>query len=64
MHLTVNLITKLLFVAELTKDFNKMLGTEMRLLTVFYTQIDGQIKWMNQEIEQYLRFFMEYRQRD
>jgi len=41
-----------------------MLGIEMRLLTAFYPQIDGQIEWMNQELEQYLRFLIEYRQKD
>ena len=30
------------FVAELTKELNQMLGIEMRLSTVFYSQIDGQ----------------------
>jgi len=28
------------FAAELTKELNKMLGIEMRLLTVFHLQID------------------------
>ena len=31
---------------------------------VFYLQIDKQMEWINQELEQYLRFFTEYRQRD
>ena len=30
------------FAAELTKELNKMLEIEMRLLTVFYPQIDRQ----------------------
>ena len=30
------------FAAELTKELNKILGIEMRLLTVFHLQIDGQ----------------------
>ena len=29
------------FAAELTKELNKMLGIETRLLTVFHPQIDG-----------------------
>jgi len=41
-----------------------MLGIETRLLTVFHPQTDRQTKWMNQELEQYLRFFMEHRQKD
>ena len=31
---------------------------------VFCLQIDKQMEWINQELEQYLRFFTEYRQRD
>ena len=34
-----------------------MLGIEIRLLTVFYTQIDRQLEQINQELEQYLRFY-------
>ena len=45
------------FAVELIKELNKMLGIETRLSTVFHPQ-------MNQELEQYLRFFIEYRQRD
>jgi len=52
------------FVAELTKELNKMLGIETRLSTTFYPQTDGQTERMNQELEQYLRFFVEYRQKD
>jgi len=32
------------FAAELTKELNQMLGIEMRLLTAFYPQTDGQIE--------------------
>jgi len=39
------------FAAELMKELNKMLGIEMRLSTVFHPQTDGQIEWMNQELE-------------
>jgi len=52
------------FVAKLTKELNKMLGIETRLLTVFHSQTDGQTEQMNQELEQYLRFFVDYRQKD
>ena len=50
--------------AELTKELNKMLGIEMRLLIAFHSQTDGQTEWMNQELEQYLRFFVDHRQKD
>ena len=52
------------FAAELTKKLNKMLGIKTKLLTVFYLQMDGQTEWMNQELEQYLRFFMDHRQKN
>ena len=52
------------FVAELTKELNRMLGIKTKLLTAFYPQIDGQTERMNQELEQYLRFFIEHRQKD
>ena len=40
-----------------------MLGIEMKLSMVFHPQIDGQMEQMNQELEQYLRLFVEYRQK-
>jgi len=52
------------FVAELTKELNRMLGIEIRLSTAFHLQTDGQMEQMNQELEQYLRFFVEHRQKD
>ena len=52
------------FVAELTKELNRMLGINTKLATVFYPQMDGQTEQMNQELEQYLQFFIEYRQKD
>ena len=41
-----------------------MLGIETRLSTAFHLQIEGQIEQMNQELEQYLRFFVDHRQKD
>ena len=52
------------FVVELTKELNRMLGIEMRLSTVFHPQTDGQTERMNQELEQYLRFFVDHIQKD
>ena len=52
------------FVAGLMKELNRMLGIKTKLLTVFHPQTDGQIEHMNQELEQYLRFFIENRQKD
>ena len=42
---------ELQFVAEITKELNKMLEIEMKLLTVFYPQTDSQTKQINQELE-------------
>jgi len=52
------------FAAEMTRKLNSMLGIEMKLSTAFYSQTDGQIERMNQELEQYLRFFIDHRQKD
>ena len=38
---------ELQFTVEITKELNQMLGTETKLLTVFYLQIDGQTEHMN-----------------
>ena len=52
------------FAAELTKKLNRMLEIKTKLLTTFHLQTDGQTERMNQELEQYLRFFIEHRQKD
>ena len=52
------------FAAELTKELNRMLGIKTKLSTVFHPQTDGQTERMNQELEQYLWFFIEHRQKD
>ena len=52
------------FAAELTKELNRMLDIKTKLLTAFHPQIDRQMEHMNQKLEQYLRFFVDYRQKD
>ena len=52
------------FAAELTKELNKMLGIQTKLSMAFHPQTDGQMERMNQELEQYLQFFIEHRQKD
>ena len=41
-----------------------MLGIEIKLLMVFHLQTNGQTEQMNQELKQYLRFFVDHRQKD
>ena len=55
---------RLQFVAEMMKELNRMLGIETKLSTLFHSQTDRQIEWMNQELDQYLRFFIDYRQKN
>ena len=50
------------FAAELTKKQNNMLGIQTKLLTAFHPQIDGQTECINQELEQYLWFFVDNKQ--
>ena len=52
------------FAVELTKELNRMLGIKTKLSTAFYSQMDGQTECMNQKLEQYLWFFVDYRQKD
>jgi len=39
------------FAAGLTKELNKMLGIETKLLTAYHPEIDRQIERTNQELE-------------
>jgi len=50
------------FTAGLMKELNGMLGIKSKLLTAFHPQTDGQTKRVNQELEQYLRMFIDHRQ--
>ena len=52
------------FVAELTKELNEMLSIKTKLSTAFHPQMDGQTEYMNQELEQYLWFFVDHRQKN
>ena len=52
------------FATELTKELNRMLGIKTKLSTAFHPQTDRQTERINQEVEQYLRFFIKHRQKD
>jgi len=51
------------FVAGVMQELNKMLRIESKLSMVFYPQTDGQTERVNQELEQYLRMFIDHRQK-
>jgi len=50
------------FAANLMRELNWILGIETKLSTAFYPQTDGQTERTNQELEQYLRMFIDHRQ--
>jgi len=50
------------FAAGLMRELNEMLGIKSKLSTVFHPQTDGQTERVNQELEQYLRMFIDHRQ--
>jgi len=49
-------------VAGVIQELNKMLGIESKLSTASYPQTDRQTERVNQELEQYLRIFIDHRQ--
>ena len=50
------------FAAGLMRELNRILGIKSKLSTVFHPQTDKQTKRVNQELEQYLRMFIDHRQ--
>jgi len=50
------------FAAEMMKELNNLLGIQTKLSTAYHPQTDGQIERINQELEQYLRVFINHRQ--
>jgi len=50
------------FAAGLMRELNQMLGIESKMSTVFHPQTDGQTERVNQELEQYLRMFIDHQQ--
>ena len=52
------------FASKFTKELNRLLGIHSSLSTAYHPQTDGQTERVNQEIEQYLRLFVNERQDD
>jgi len=50
------------FAAGMMKELNNLLGIQMKLLTAYYPQTNRQTERINQELEQYLRVFIDHRQ--
>jgi len=50
------------FAAGMMKELNNLLGIQTKLLTAYYPQTDRQTERVNQELEQYLRVFIDHRQ--
>jgi len=51
------------FAAGLMRELNEILGIKSKLSTVFHPQTDGQTERVNQELEQYLRMFINHMSR-
>jgi hypothetical protein len=52
------------FASSIMKELNETLGIKTKLSTAYHPQTDGQTERVNQEIEQYLRMFINHRQDD
>jgi len=50
------------FVVGMIKELNNLLGIQTKLSTAYHPQTDGQTEKINQELEQYLRVFIDHRQ--
>jgi len=50
------------FVAGMMRELNNLLGIQTKLLMAYHSQTDGQMERINQELEQYLRVFIDHRQ--
>ena len=52
------------FVAEFTREIYRLLGIKLAATTAYHPQGDGQTERVNQELEQFLRLFINQRQDD
>ena len=55
---------ELQFTTEITKELNKILEIKTKLSIAFHLQTNGQTEGMNQELKQYLRLFIDHKQKD
>jgi len=48
------------FATGIMRKLNKMLGINTKLSIAYHPQTDGQMERINQELEQYLRMFIDH----
>ena len=52
------------FIARFTKELYRLLGIKLAFFTAWYLQTNGQTEHVNQELDQYLRLFVNEQQDD
>ena len=52
------------FTLKFMEEFTKALGTKRQLSTAYHLQTDGQMERINQEIETFLQYYVNYKQDD
>src|SRR5882724_7089686 len=52
------------FASKVMKELNRLLGIKTATSTAYHPQTDGETELVNQEIEQYLRLFVDHHQSD
>jgi len=52
------------FASKFMEEFTKALGTKRQLLMAYHPQTDGQTERINQEIETFLQYYVNYQQDD
>ena len=50
--------------SQFMKDLMKLLGIQGNPSTAYHPQTDGQTEWKNQELEQYLKIYVNFQQDD